>query len=186
MNIMKELIVNSYFIDSAIITALIAFIAGIIIACINAYINIKTNKAKIKSEEKRANLPYLDVIIKEIKGAIIELNSHEVYHQKNISKLREKIIESNADSLQILERLSPYLRKKDREELMNRYNEIIKNNDIIFDNYYDKKNKEIGNNDIELVRSNIEKEIHLKHDFKKVLIKELADIMDELRKNTGV
>jgi len=36
------------------------------------------------------------------------------------------------------------------------------------------------------VRSNIEKEIHLKHDFKKVLIKELADIMDELRKNTGV
>lgn len=36
------------------------------------------------------------------------------------------------------------LEKKDREELMNRYNEIIKNNDIIFDNYYNKKTKKLG------------------------------------------
>lgn len=67
---MKELLEN-YFVDSAIIAALIAFIAGIVVACINAYSKMKTNKARIKSEEKRANLPYLDLIIKEIKGAII-------------------------------------------------------------------------------------------------------------------
>ena len=180
---MKELIVNSFIIDSAIITALIAFIAGIIVACIKAYSNMKTTKAKIRSEEKRANLPYLDIIIKEIKGAIIELNSHEVYHQKNISKLQEKIIESNANSLQILEMLSPYLRKKDREELMNRYNEIIKNQGIIYAKW---KDKEIGNDIIELLESNLKKEICLKHDFKEVLIKELADIMDVLRENIGV
>lgn len=183
---MKELIVNSFIIDSAIITALIAFIAGIIVACIKAYSNMKTTKAKIRSEEKRANLPYLDIIIKEIKGAIIELNSHEVYHQKNIFKLQEKIIESNANSLQILEMLSPYLRKKDREELMNRYNEIIKNKGIIYAKCNDKKNKEIGNDIIELFESNLKKETCLKHDFKEVLIKELADIMDVLRENIGV
>lgn len=70
---------------------------------------------------------------------------------------------------------------------MNRYNEIKKNINTLQINYYETKNiKEIDNNDLDLVISNIKKEVELKHDFKKVLIKELTDIMDILRANTGV
>jgi len=109
---MKEILMKFSTVDVAVVVAIITLVAGIIVAIINAYSNYKTNNARIESEEKQASLPYLNLIIKEIKEAIIEIDKYEVKPQTNISKMMEKIIESNRASLTVFEKVYPYLKKR--------------------------------------------------------------------------
>lgn len=184
---MKEILMKFSTVDVAVVVAIITLVAGIIVAIINAYSNYKTNNARIESEEKQASLPYLNLIIKEIKEAIIEIDKYEVKPQTNISKMMEKIIESNRASLTVFEKVYPYLKKEDRNRLLKQYGEIKTNLSQIQIYYFTKKRiPEDDEHYFKMAQSNVEKEVKMKGELKKVLCDELSIIMDFLWKNTGV
>lgn len=172
-----------------IITAISSLLGVALAAILNYRSNIKTNKANIKLEERKARYPYLkesfDVLLETSKKIDeIELILPKKINLKNKDsiKTKELIIDCCFKVLNLLKSVEPYLIKPDRDVLMDKYNEINMRNDKIQMQALELDDEKMTKDELyDTFIETSEMMIHLKHEFRDVLSKELTRISDVLR-----
>lgn len=176
--------------DLALIITAISSLLGVALAAIlNFWSNIKTNKANIKLEERKVRYPYLkesfDVLLetsKKIDEIELDLPKKINIKNKDSIKTKELIIDSCFKVLDLLKSVEPYLIKHDRDILMCKYKEIELRNNKIRSQYWDQNEEKMTDEEFgNFFTETGHLMVHLKHEFRDVLSKELTRISDVLR-----
>lgn len=172
--------------QALVITAILSLTGVLIAAVLNYVSNIKTNKSRSVSIDKRAKLAYLRDVMNILNETKKQLNEKEPRADFSRGKdaLRNKIMEFNVFAFEKLMEVEPFLEPKDRDKLMARYNDIEKRRGELQVRMLNAN--DISNDDAKVVTDLIKEEIELRNDFKDVLKKETTMISDALRNQIDI
>lgn len=143
--------------------------------------NEKTKLTIVEAREKIASLREISGLFSATLKEMAELEPHLDLSkgEAGLDEARLQIIASNAFALDKITEVGPILNRADRDMLLGRNKDIEKRRGKLQEMMISSGG--MTKTDTKLIRDLIKDEIELKHDFKKVLEKEIAKMSDSIR-----